>query len=258
MDLKLDQNVAVVAGSSRGIGLAVARAFLAEGARVVLTGRDCEALDRARNTLTSTFGGDRVLAWRCDVSQPGAGKEVLRLAMDRWGRLDKLVMNAGSGRGKPGWNLEPQDWQELFDRNLWSATCFVGEILPHLVACRRGSILFIASIAGLEALGAPIPYSAAKAALVSYANNLARAVAPQGIRVNSLAPGNILFPGGSWEEHLCREPERVKAYLEQEVPMNRFGTVEEIAALAVLLCSELASFVTGACLKADGGQTRGV
>jgi 3-oxoacyl-[acyl-carrier protein] reductase len=258
MDLGLENGVALVAGSSRGIGLAVARAFLGEGSRVVLTGRDGPNLQRARAECAAVHGEDRVLAWQGDVSAPGSGTEALGVTLDRWGRLDCLVMNAGSGRGKTGWDLEPGDWQQLFEQNLWSATRFVHEVLPHLVARHRGSILFMASIAGLEALGAPIPYSAAKAALVSYAGNLARALAPHGLRVNSLAPGNILFPGGSWEEHLRRDPDLTNATIQREVPMGRFGNPEEIAALAVFLCSDRASFVTGACIKADGGQTRGV
>ncbi len=258
MDLGLEDNVAVVAGSSRGIGLAVARAFLAEGCRVVVTGRDASSLAEAEAELSAAFGAARVLAWRGDVALPGSGTAVQESALEQWGRLDCLVMNAGSGRGTAGWKLEPTDWQDLFHKNLWSATRFVDEVLPCLVSRRRGSILFMASIAGLESLGAPLPYSAAKAALVNYAKNLARAVAPLGIRVNSLAPGNILFPGGNWANHLQKDPEQVGAYIQREVPMQRFGTPEEIADLAVLLCSQRASFVTGACLRADGGQTRGV
>lgn len=258
MDLGLEGRAVLVAGSSRGIGLAVAGAFLEEGCKVMVTGRDPERLERARAGLAEAHGEDRVLAWRGDVSRPGAGLEALGAVLAKWGRLDCLVMNAGSGRGKAGWKLEPQDWQDLFDKNLWSATRFVDELMPHFAAQGRGSVLFMASIAALECLGAPLPYSAAKAALVAYAKNLARAVAPLGIRVNSLAPGNILFPGGSWEDRLQREPDGTRSYLHREVPMARFGAPEEIAALAAFLCSDKASFVTGACLVADGGQTRGV
>ncbi len=119
-----------------------------------------------------------------------------------------------------------------------------------------GSIVFISSIAGMEAAGAPLPYSAAKAALLNYSKNLARAVADRKIRVNSIAPGNILFPGGSWEKHLAKNPAGVEAFIAKEVPQQRFGTPEEIAALAAFLCSGISAFATGACYVMDGGQTR--
>jgi 3-oxoacyl-[acyl-carrier protein] reductase len=116
----------------------------------------------------------------------------------------------------------------------------------------------VASIAGLESMPAPLPYSAAKAALVNYGKNLSRLLASRGVRVNSVAPGNVLFPGGSWERHLADRREEVLRYLQAEVPMQRFGRPEEIADLVVYLSSDRASFITGACVVADGGQTRSI
>jgi 3-oxoacyl-[acyl-carrier protein] reductase len=130
-------------------------------------------------------------------------------------------------------------------------------VLPHLLASGRGgSILYIASIVALEATAAPLPYSAAKAALVNYAKNLARQLGPKQVRVNTIAPGNIYFPGGSWERRLNERRKAVEAMLQNEVPLQRFGTPEEIASLAAYLCSPLAAFATGACFVVDGGQTR--
>jgi len=117
-------------------------------------------------------------------------------------------------------------------------------------------VLFISSIVAVEATAAPLPYSAAKAALNNYAKNLARAFGAQKVRVNTIAPGNILFAGGSWERHLANRREAVEAMLKAEVPQGRFGTVEEIASLACYLCSPLAGFATGSCYVMDGGQTR--
>jgi 3-oxoacyl-[acyl-carrier protein] reductase len=119
-----------------------------------------------------------------------------------------------------------------------------------------GSIVFISSIVGVEATPAPLPYSAAKAALLNYSKNLSRAVADKKIRVNSIAPGNILFPGGSWEKHLAARRASVEELIAKEVPQKRFGTPEEIAALATFLCSDVSGFATGACYVMDGGQTR--
>jgi 3-oxoacyl-[acyl-carrier protein] reductase len=119
-----------------------------------------------------------------------------------------------------------------------------------------GSLLFIASIVAAEATPAPLPYSAAKAALVNYSKNLSRIIAADGIRVNCLAPGNVLFPGGSWEQHLKNRREEVERFIATNVPQKRFGTPEEIADFAVFLVSPLAGFATGGCYIMDGGQTR--
>jgi 3-oxoacyl-[acyl-carrier protein] reductase len=130
-------------------------------------------------------------------------------------------------------------------------------VLPYLLGnAAGGSVLFISSIVAVEATAAPLPYSAAKAALNNYAKNLARQLGAQKVRVNTIAPGNILFAGGSWERRLEDRPEAVEAMLKTEVPLQRFGTVEEIASLACYLCSEKAGFATGACYVMDGGQTR--
>jgi 3-oxoacyl-[acyl-carrier protein] reductase len=123
-----------------------------------------------------------------------------------------------------------------------------------MVKRHDGSIVLIGSIAGVESTAAPLPYSAAKAAVSMYAKNLSRLVGPEGVRVNCVAPGNILFPGGSWERHLEARGDEVRAYIDKEVPLKRFGTVEEIANCVAFLASPRSSFVTGACLVADGGQ----
>ncbi len=125
-----------------------------------------------------------------------------------------------------------------------------------MVERKRGAIIFVGSIAGVESSPAPLAYSSAKAALLNYVKNLARQVAEDGIRVNAVAPGNILFEGGSWVKHLEARREEVLRYIESEVPMKRFGKPEEIADAVAFLASARASFVTGACLVADGGQTR--
>lgn len=249
--------VALVAGSSRGIGLATARAFLGEGCRTTITGRDPVALRDAREALEGEFGPDRLLACEGDLRQSEVGAAVLSAVIERWGRLDYLVANIGSGRGPAGWDIEDGDWQQLMETNFLGSSRLVQQVLPSMIEARRGSIVLVASIVGLEGTDAPLPYSAAKAALVNYSKNLARAVGQHQVRVNCVAPGNILFPGGSWERHLANRPDQVRRMIAEDVPLQRFGRPDEIADLIVFLCSDRAGFITGACVVADGGQTRG-
>ena len=148
--------------------------------------------------------------------------------------------------------------------NFFSSVRLAQAAIPHLsgrpaadpASPASPSILFISSIVAVEATPAPLPYSAAKAALNNYAKNLSRLLAPEGIRVNTICPGNIFFPGGSWERHLANRRESVETMLKTEVPQNRFGTPEEIASLAAYICSPSATFSTGATYIMDGGQTR--
>ncbi len=256
MDLRLEDKVVLVAGSSRGIGLATVRAFLAEGCRTVVTGRDSTALAQARASLESDFGHERLMASEGDLSDPEIINEVLGSIGDRWGPLDCLVANVGSGRGPLGWDLEESDWDRLFEANLSCSYRLVQKVLPEMIRSRHGSIVLVASIVGLESTRAPLPYSAAKAALVNYGKNVARQVGPFNVRVNCVAPGNILFPGGSWERHLAERRDEVLREVDEEVPLKRFGRVEEVADLIVFLSSDRAAFITGSCVVADGGQTR--
>ncbi len=260
MDLQLQNQTAFIAGSSRGIGRAIAAALLAEGARVVLTGRDEASLRVTQAELAEGSpkdAQDRILALPGDFTQADTIARALKRTVAHFGRLDHLVANLGSGSGKPGWDQADGEWARLFELNLFAATRLTQAALPHLLQNDHGgSILYISSIVALEGTPAPLPYSAAKAALNNYAKNLARQLGPQGIRVNTLAPGNIFFPGGSWERHLANRREAVEAMLQTEVPLQRFGTPEEIASLAVYLCSPQAAFATGSCFVMDGGQTR--
>jgi 3-oxoacyl-[acyl-carrier protein] reductase len=253
MDLGLTDRTVVVAGSSRGIGLAIARAFVAEGSRVVITGRDEQALHVAAEGMQAD---DHVLAIAGDLARPEVIAGVLREASDRWGGVDVLVANVGSGTARGGWALSDSDWDRSFEVNLHVTRRLAEAVLPSMVERGSGSLVFIASIVGLESVNAPLTYSAAKAALVSYAKNLSRDVARRGVRVNAVAPGNVLFDGGAWARKLADDPDHVRRYVDAEVPAGRFGTPAEIADVVTFLASDRAAFVTGACVVADGGQTR--
>jgi 3-oxoacyl-[acyl-carrier protein] reductase len=256
MELGLRDRNVLVAGASRGIGLAIARAFLEEGSRVAMAARGSVALAGARDALGSEFGQDRVLGYVGDLSIEKDAHGFVATAKRSWGMPDIAVASAGTGRGRTGWEVERSDWEASFEANLTPAVRLAEAVLPDFAAAGRGSLIFVASIVGRERVGAPLPYSAAKAGLISYANGLAAELGARNVRVNCVAPGNVMVAGGSWDSKLKQNREKWRRYLETEVPLRRFGRAEEIAATVVFLASDRASFVTGACLVADGGQTR--
>jgi len=258
MDLGLTNQVIFVSGSSRGIGKAIAKSFLAEKARVAISGRNADDVRESEQEMAAEFGRENVMSCCGDLTQVVSIRGALKSVYERWGNIDALVANIGSGRSKPGWSVEDDEWQRVFELNFFGSVRLVTETLPGMVSGKGGSIVLVSSIAGIEASPAPLPYSSAKAALINYAKNLARQLAPEGIRVNAVAPGNILFPGGSWKKHLETRKEEVLNHIKAEVPMNRFGTVAEIADAVVFLSSRRATFTTGACLVVDGGQVRSI
>jgi 3-oxoacyl-[acyl-carrier protein] reductase len=256
MNLSLQDRVALIAGSSRGIGKAIAAAFLREGCRVCITGRSEAPLAATLAEFEAEFGKERVISFGGDLTDTIVIEQAFHKIHGLWNRLDVLVANLGSGSGTPGWQVESAEWERLFRLNFWGSVGLAQAAIPLLKETHHGALLFIASITGVEATPAPLPYSAAKAALINYSKNLAGQVAKLGIRVNCIAPGNVLFPGGTWERHLEKDKNKVMQFIDSSVPLARFGTPEEIAGIAVFLCSDAATFITGACFKADGGQTR--
>jgi 3-oxoacyl-[acyl-carrier protein] reductase len=258
MDLGLQNKVAFVAGSSRGIGLGIARAFLDEGAQVVISGRDGEALGQAERWLADAAGSNRVLAVQGDMTDRSDIRRALDETAATFQCIDAVVANVGTGAAKPGWDLDAADWASSLGQNLLGGVALATLAMPHLIESGGASFTFISSIAGLEAIGAPMTYGAAKAATDSAMKSLSRLMGPEGVRVNSVAPGNVLFPGGSWEQKLEERRQFFEEMIQREVPLQRFGSTDEIASAVVFLASEKASFITGACVVVDGGQTRSV
>ena len=256
MDLGIKGKNVVVTGASQGMGASIAYRFLEEGANVLLVSRGSDRLFTTESKYQAVFGKDRVKAAICDCTKKESLKELIESVQQFLSCVDIVVANVGDGRSVPDPLPDEEQWKKTWDANFESTLLTTRTFLPMLEKT-KGTFLFVSSISGLEAFGAPVDYSTAKTAVVALAKNMARKLATQ-VRINVLAPGNIYFPGGSWDEKIKQDPERVKNIIETTVPMKRFGTPEEMADAAVFLCSERATFITGSVLTVDGGQTVGV
>src|SRR5512134_805321 len=227
MDLRLQEKVAIVTGSSRGIGKAIATGLAVEGCRLVLCARGADAL---RDTAAElNVAGADVLAVTADLSSQDGPVRVVEETLRTLGRVDILVNNAGGARAA-GPFLETPDaaWQGAVELNLMAAVRMSRLVAPEMRKTGGGAIVNIASIWGREA-GGTATYNAVKAAEISLAKSLATELAPLNIRVNSVAPGSIFFPGGSWDRRLQADPDGIAQFMKRSIPFGRFGRPEEVA-----------------------------
>jgi 3-oxoacyl-[acyl-carrier protein] reductase len=249
MELGLTGKRALVTGSSRGIGYAIAEALVAEGVRVALTARTAADVEAAADRLRER-GGD-VVALTGDLTLSADVERVVQGAAEAFGGLDILINNVGGGIG----GNTDEGWQYTFDVNLNAAVRASRAATPLMQAQRSGVILIISSVSGWQVGGSP-QYNAAKAAEIMYARSLAKELGADGIRVNAVSPGSIMFEGGGWARRKERDPEGIAAFIANDMPLGRFGTPEEIANVCVFLCSDRASLVTGANIAVDGCQLK--
>ncbi len=256
MNLGLSKKIVLVTGASRGIGASIAESFVKEGAHVIIISRGSQNLYDVERSIKTRYPNSTIHAEKCDCTDVNALNDLKNKIDQLYGRLDVVVANVGDGASVS--DIIPVDvhwkntWSVNFDSALFTARAF----LPMLKAS-SGNILFISSIAGIEAIGAPVDYSTAKTAILALAKNMARKLSGK-VRVNVIAPGNIMFDGSTWDMKLRKSPQKVAKLIKSKVPMNRFGLPSEIADCAVFLCSDRASFITGSTLAIDGGQTVGI
>lgn len=252
MDLNLRGQNCVITGASRGIGRAIALGLASEGANVAICARNAGPLYETEEEIRAM--GTDVYAAVCDVGEPSALANFLNNARQAFGSVDVFVHNASALAVRP----DLASWEASFRVDLMGAVNACELVLPWMRQAGRGSILLVSSVSGLEASSIPdYGYSSTKAALLAYAKKLALLEAPNGIRVNALAPGSIEFPGGAWERVKERRPELYHT-VRASIPSGRLGTPAEVADAAVFLVSPRANWITGITLIVDGGQHRGM
>jgi NAD(P)-dependent dehydrogenase (short-subunit alcohol dehydrogenase family) len=242
MDLALAGNKVMVTGASRGIGRAVAEMFAEEGCDVAICARKADGVERAVEALESR--GVRAVGGVVDVADTRDLRRWVGDAAAELGGLDILVSNVSA---------QSYEWRRSVEVDVLACVELVEAALPYLVRSRAGAIVSIASQAGLLAVPSYKAYSAVKAALISYMGSLSRELAPQGIRVNVVSPGEIEFEGGFWERMRAEDPQLVSRTLARSA-MGRFGTALEVARAVVFLASPAAGFISGTNLLIDGGS----
>jgi 3-oxoacyl-[acyl-carrier protein] reductase len=245
VDFGLAGKTALVTGGTRGIGLAIARSLAAEGARVAVAARTQADVERVAGELDGIpIAADLTTEAGCTQAMEACG-----------GKVQVLVNNLGLRAGSSWRDTGVTELEAAMAGNLYPAVRLSLLSLPEMRGEGWGRIVVVSSLFGREAGGAPA-YNAAKAAEISFTTSLAKEVGRKGVTVNCVAPGSILFEGGSWHRRLVTDPETTTAFVQREIPLGRFGTPEEVAAVVTFLSSVPASLVNGACWAVDGGQSK--
>ena len=253
MDLGLKGKIGLVTGASRGIGNRIALELAAEGMNLCICGRTEETIAAAAEQICKA--GVEVETFVGDITDTASANAFVAAAKARFGdEIHVVVNNVGGSVWSAFDEITDEEWLHVFNLSFFSAVRVSRAAFSALEA-GGGSIVNVSSIFGREN-GGPISYNAAKAAMISMSSNLAIEAAKRGIRVNSVAPGSIIFPGGSWERRQKADPAAMEKFVEDNIPGGRFGSPEEVAAVVTFLASPKASWVLGACVNVDGGQSK--
>ncbi len=238
MNLGLDGKACLVAGASRGIGRAIGLALQREGGRVAGVARNAEGLAFDANIVA-------------DVATAEGAQAAVDQTLAAFGAIDVVIANVGKSFARDAAQMDDEDFAKSLDLNLWTAMRIAQRAAKHMTG---GSITMISSIWGREAGGAP-GYNVAKAGVIALAKALATDYGRRGIRVNAIAPGSILFEGGGWDRRQKADPAGIAEMVKRELPFGRFGTVDEVADTVAFVSSPRASWINGACIVVDGGQS---
>ncbi|WP_018923345.1 SDR family NAD(P)-dependent oxidoreductase [Salsuginibacillus kocurii] len=249
MDLGLDGKYILVTGGSKGIGAGIAQAFINEGAHVGIVARSAEGLEEAKKHMPEV---ERFMG---DLTDQKERERIFQSFIETFGQIDVLVNNVGGSQGGTIGETDVSSFEEAMHLNYLSAVDLSKRAYEDMAGRSSGSIINISSIFGRES-GGKATYNSAKAALISFTKAFADEAIADGVRVNSVAPGSILHPTGNWKKKLDEDPDRINAFVKREIPAGRFGTVEEVANVVTFLASDRASWVVGASLNVDGGQSR--
>jgi len=255
MRLGIEGKIALVTGGSHGIGLAVAEALADEGCRVAICARDAERLEAAAERLRAR--GVDALGIAADACVPEDVERVMGHVKHAWGAIHILVNNVGGGGRWGSASVEEtaeRVWREVYEKNAMAAVRFTRAALPHMRRQRWGRVVTIASVQGREGGGRPW-FAMAKSAEIALMKSLALTpeLVRDGLTFNTVAPGSIAIPGTGWDAAADGDAVAAKA---EELPLGRLGTPEEVAAVVAFVCSAAASFVNGATIAVDGGESR--
>ncbi len=248
MDLGIAGKVALVTAGTRGIGLGIASALAAEGVRVAVAARTEADVKKT----AAAIGGAGIVA---DLLTEDGCRRAVSETEQALGPIDILINNLGVRAGTSWSDTGPAEFEAAFAGNVGTSVRMTQLVLPGMVTRGWGRVIVISSVWGREAGGAPA-YNAAKAAEISFVTSLAREVASKGVTINSIAPGSILWEGGGWHRRQQADPDATADLIRREMPLGRFGSVEEVAGLVAFVCSKQASLVNGAAIAVDGGQSR--
>jgi len=248
VDFGIAGKVALVTGGTRGIGLGIAHALADEGVRVAVAARTEVDVKHTAESL----GGLGVVA---DLLTEAGCRRAVSETETVLGPVDILINNLGLRAGSSWADTGQSEFETAFAGNVGVSVRMTQLVLPGMLSRGWGRVVVISSVWGRESGGAPA-YNAAKAAEISFTTSLARDVASKGVTVNSIAPGSILWEGGGWHRRQQADPEGIAAFVRAEMPLGRFGTVDEVARTVAFVCSQQASLVNGACISVDGGQSR--